>query len=298
MGPIPGTLRHFAGLTLDREQGCLRRGAVEIELRPKTFAVLCYLADRPGRVVGKGELFAALWPGVTVTDDSLVQCITELRRALADHEQRLIRTVPRRGYRLVATVPEEARDAAPSGPGAARIRERWLASLSPLARGMVLASGAILIPWLLWLTAAGVVGTPSVAVLPFDAGEGDALCERFADGVMELTLTELAALQHLDVTAGSSAKVYADKAVDARQIGRELAVRYLIEGAVRCDSRRVRVTARLIDAGSGRLAWAESWDRPMADPFAVQAELAGEVAKRMRDSRLFAHVDGGAAGRR
>lgn len=298
MEPLPGALQHFAGLTLDREQGCLRRGSEELELRPKTFAVLCYLAERPGRLVSKGELFAALWPGVAVTDDSLVQCITELRHALGDGDQRLIRTVPRRGYRLVTTVAEETRETAASVLGVARIRGWSLPFISRAASGMVPGLGVVSVLWLLWPTAAGVVGTPSVAVIPFDAGEGDALCERFADGLTEDTLTELAALQHLEVTAGSSAEVYADKAVDARQIGRELAVRYLIEGAVRCESGRVRVTARLIDAGSGRLAWAESWDRPMADPFAVEAELAGEVAKRTSDSRLSVHIDGGAAGRR
>ena len=98
----PGAL-HFADFDVDLERGELRvRGAV-IALRPKSFALLVYLARHPGRLLSKDELIGAVWPDVAVTDDSLVQCISELRAALGDGDQHLIKTVPRRGYLLEAS---------------------------------------------------------------------------------------------------------------------------------------------------------------------------------------------------
>ena len=107
MKPIePGSLAssarwlRFDRYVLDLDSGCLLLDESEIILRPKTFAVLRFLVENPGRLVSKDELFAAVWPNIAVTDDVLVQSVGELRRALADDGPRLIRTVPRRGYRF------------------------------------------------------------------------------------------------------------------------------------------------------------------------------------------------------
>jgi DNA-binding winged helix-turn-helix (wHTH) protein len=126
----------FDRFTLDLARGCLRGGAEEIALRPKTYDVLRYLAERSDRLVSKDEVLSAVWPNVFVTDDSLVQCVTELRSALGDREQRIIRTVPRRGYRFVApvstvahksSVEDNAMPSAASGDVAARPPwSRWL----------------------------------------------------------------------------------------------------------------------------------------------------------------------------
>src|SRR4051812_25605015 len=94
----------FGGYTLDLDRGSVLRGETEIALRPKTFAVLLHLVKNPNRLVSKDELFAAVWPNLTVTDDALVQSIGELRRALGDHGAHLIKTVPRRGYRFESDV--------------------------------------------------------------------------------------------------------------------------------------------------------------------------------------------------
>src|SRR5687767_3827545 len=99
---VPRLLR-FDRFALDLTRGCLRAGDQEIALRPKAFEVLRYFAENDGRLVSKQELFEAVWPNVTVTDDTLVQCIRELRDKLGDTDHRLIRTVPRRGYLLDAT---------------------------------------------------------------------------------------------------------------------------------------------------------------------------------------------------
>jgi DNA-binding winged helix-turn-helix (wHTH) protein len=98
------TQLRFDRYLLDLDRGCLLCGGDEITLRPKTFAVLHYLVENAGRLVSKDELFAAVWPGIAVSDDALVQSIGELRRALADDGQRLIKTIPRRGYRFESTV--------------------------------------------------------------------------------------------------------------------------------------------------------------------------------------------------
>src|SRR5215467_10734156 len=103
----------FDRFTLDLARGCLRVGDQEIDLRPKTFEVLCYFAENAGRLVPKQEVFKAVWPNVTVCDDSLVQCIRELRQKLGDNDHRLIKTVSRRGYLLEAAISADAIDAIP-----------------------------------------------------------------------------------------------------------------------------------------------------------------------------------------
>ncbi len=94
----------FDRFALDLARGCLRAGDQEIDLRPKAFEVLCYLAQNAGRLVSKQELFEAVWPNVSVCDDSLVQCVRELRQKLGDDDHRLINTVSRRGYLLDVTM--------------------------------------------------------------------------------------------------------------------------------------------------------------------------------------------------
>jgi len=104
MGPIVHRVLRFDRFTLDLARGCLRDDDRDIDLRPKTFEVLCYLTENAGRLMSKEELFDAVWRNVSVCDDSLVQCIRELRREVGDDNRRLIKTVPRRGYLLDAAV--------------------------------------------------------------------------------------------------------------------------------------------------------------------------------------------------
>src|SRR3954454_6804216 len=111
---VAGPMRlRFDTYVLDLERGCILAGNEEIAIRPKTFEFLRYLVSNPGRLVSKDELLTAVWPNVIVSDDSLVQCVTELRRALQDHDQRLIKTVQRRGYRFEAAVSVEPPAAVP-----------------------------------------------------------------------------------------------------------------------------------------------------------------------------------------
>ena len=116
---VVGPMRlRFDSYVLDLERGCISAGNEEIAIRPKTFEFLRYLVSNPGRLVSKDELLTAVWPNVIVSEDSLVQCVTELRRALQDHDQHLIKTVQRRGYRFEAAVSAESPAAVPQAADA------------------------------------------------------------------------------------------------------------------------------------------------------------------------------------
>ena len=238
----------FNGYVLDVGRGCLRTADREIELRPKSFEVLRCLVENSGRLVTKDELFKAIWPDVVVSDEALTQCISEVREAICDRAQTMIKTMPRRGYRFAAPVSKlgdevEARHG--SAPAASFAYD----------------------------TAARLSGKPSIAVLPFVNLGNDPQQDYFSDGITGDITTELSRFSDLFVIARSSAFQYKGKAIDVRQVGRELGVRYVLEGSVRRDDTRIRITAELIDATNGAHRWADRYDRELKDSFAVQDEV-------------------------
>jgi TolB-like protein len=237
----------FEGFTLDLRRGCVRRADDELELRPKSFEVLCYLVENAGRLVPKDELIKAVWPRNVVTDESLTRCISEVRSALSDAEQRIIKTVPRRGYRFAMPV-----SAAPS-----RIAATVTTAGADPSRAPRL----------------------SIVVLPFVNLGGDAAQGYFVDAVTDSLTTDLARIPGLFVIGRNTAFAYKDTRVDARQIGRELAVRYVMEGSVLTGADRIRVNAQLIDAGSGAHLWAERFDKPRANIFDMQDEITTRLAR-------------------
>jgi adenylate cyclase len=234
----------LGGLTFDEARSCLQGPAGPVALRRKSFEVLHYLVDHAERVVPKDELLDAVWAGVTVGEDSLAQCVTEIRRALGPTGRDAIKTVPRRGYLL--RVPAPSLDAsAPRGAG---------------------APDALPLP-----------DRPSIAVLPFANLGGQAQDDYFSDGIAEDIITELSRFSELFVIARNSSFQYNGKSIDVRQIGRELGVRYVLEGSVRRDASRVRITAQLVDAATGIHIWAERYDRGLADALSVQDEVARRI---------------------
>jgi TolB-like protein/Flp pilus assembly protein TadD len=237
-------------------RGGLMSGAREVRLTPKALTLLCYLAERPGEVVTKDELFAAVWPETTVGDAALVTCIQELRKALRDdaRKPRYIETLHRRGYRFIGKVPPSAASAIAPG------------SDSP----------ALPLP-----------DRPSIAVLPFANMSGDAEQEYFADGISEDLITALARIRWLFVIARNSTFVYKQRAVDVKEVARALGVRYVLEGSVRRAGKRLRVSAQLIDATTGAHHWAERYDRELGDIFAVQDEITRSVVAAI-EPRLLA----------
>jgi adenylate cyclase len=271
----------FGEYTLDVACGCLRTADREIELRPKSFEVLRYLVENAGRLVAKDELIKAVWRNVVVTDESLMQCMSEVRHAVADDGQTIIKTVPRRGYRFMAPVLCAAAAPPPSGT----------AGVPP---ALMLAGGTPAVPG----TAAPPVWSdpgprllssldrPAVAVLPFANLSSDPQQDYISDGIAEDITTELSRFSELMVIARNSAFQYKGKAVDIRQIGRELGARYVLEGSVRRGGDRIRITAQLIDAMTGSHRWAERYDRELHDAFAVQDEMARAIV-----TILAAHVN-------
>jgi TolB-like protein/cytochrome c-type biogenesis protein CcmH/NrfG len=238
-------------------QGGLRSGAREIRLTPKALALLTYLAERPGKVISKAELFGAVWPGVAVGDAALVTCIQELRKALRDNARhpRYVETLHRRGYRFIAEITS-----APP-PEAA------------------LAPDAPALPF---------PDRPSIAVLPFLNMSGDPEQDYFADGISEDLITGLARIRWLFVIARNSTFVYKHRSVDVKQVSRALGVRYVLEGSVRRAGHRLRISAQLIDATSGGHHWAERYDRELGDIFAVQDEITRSVAAALEPHLLAA----------
>ena len=299
----------FDRYVLDLHRGCLLRDGNEIALRPKTFAVLRYLTENSGRLVSKDELFAAVWPNLAITDDALVQSIGELRRALGDDGPRLIRTAPRRGYRLESAVsvmapadpsptvgtphPAAVSGKAPSSGSPGRYRTLTLlktlladwrkASAAALALVALVAGGAV------WTMRGAVrhVDRPAksadldtkaaIAVLPFLNRSEDPARDYYADGVTQDIINALGRFSALTVMSWNAVLPYKGRPSSPGEIGRRLAVRYQVEGSVRHAADRVRVAAQLVDT-DGRVLWSVRFDEALGDVFALQDKIAAEIA--------------------
>ena len=248
----------FNGYVLDVARGCLRTGDREIELRPKSFEVLRCLVENAGRLVTKDELLKAVWPNVVVSDEALTQCISEVREAIGDRGQTMIKTMPRRGYRFVAHVSQGD----PTDYAAARLRTAGRVEIAG-------SEGA----------RRGYLSTerPSIAVLPFINLSGDPQQEYFSDGITDDIITELSRFSELSVISRNSVFQYKGKTFDVRHVGRELGVLYVLEGSVRRDAGRVRINAQLIDSVTGTHCWAERYDRELSSVFAVQDEVTRAI---------------------
>lgn len=257
------------GVTADFAAETLRDAAgAPIALRPQAFAVLRYLASNPDRIVTKDELMAAIWPDVAVTDDSLVQCIGDIRRALGDEAHAVLRTVPRRGYRLVVPAP-------PPAGGANRVRVSRLAVAVALA---VVVGG---VSWWIAAQRRQPAVTPLVAVLPFDTIADDNASHLLAAGLTEDVITDLARFPEFGVLSRSATATYGERRVDPRVVGTELGADFVVEGSIARQDERVRITAQLIDADTGVFVWSNRWERAATDFFLIQSEIAEEIANRL-----------------
>jgi len=254
--PVRFTFDEYAFDTDRRE---LRHHDALVSLTPQMFDLLdCLLRNRE-RVVSKDELVASIWGGRAVTDSALTTRINAVRVAVGDHgkSQRVIRTLPRRGFRFVADVREERAALVTDADAASSIRR-------------VLA----------------LPDKPSVAVLPLNSLPPDPNQDHISDGITEDVITELSRFSELFVIARNSSFQYKGKAIDVRRIGRELGVRYVLEGSFRRHDGRVRIAAQLVDAVTGTQRWAERYDRKLDDVFALQDDLARAIA-----TTLVAHVN-------
>ncbi len=234
----------FAGHVLNLRQGSLRKGGVDVALRRKSFLLLAYLVQNSGRVLGKDELVAAIWPDVEVSDDSLTQCMKDIRKALGPEGGGFIRTVPRRGY-----IVDE-------------VRVRSL-------------GGQPVVP--VTLNTPALPDKPSIAVLPFSNMSDNPGQEYFVDGMVEEIITALSRISWLFVIARNSSFTYKNRDMDVKQIGRELGVRYVLEGSVRKAADLVRISSQLVDASTGANLWADRFDGKMSNIFDLQDQIAASV---------------------
>jgi adenylate cyclase len=244
----------FESFTLDLERLSLYGAAGQIDLRPKSFEVLRYLAEHAGRVVTKDEVIKAVWPDATVTDESLTRCISEVRHALADEDQQIIKTVPRRGY-----VFEMGEAPGQVARGAASNQNATMGAMAPETDAR-----------------------PSIAVLPFANISGDPEQEYFSDGITEDIITDLSKVSGLLVVARNSTFTYKGKPVKVQDVSRDLGVKFILEGSVRKAGARVRVTAQLVDGESGGHLWADRYDRDLTDIFAIQDEITRTIVQQLR----------------
>ena len=246
----------FGEHVLDTARRELRRGGEQIAVEPQVFDLLVYLLENRERVVSRNDLLASVWGGRIVADATLDSRIAAARRAIGDSGvgQTLIRTFARKGVRFVGEVQEEAKPAA-------------------LGPEMAAEPGIAAIP-------GGARQPPrlSIVVLPFTNLSSDPDQEYFADGITDDLTTDLSRISGSFVIARSSAFTYEGKAVEARQVGRELGVRYVLEGSVRRSGGQIRVNAQLIDAETDAHLWAERFDRDIGDLFVLQDEITSRIA--------------------
>ncbi|RZN10797.1 hypothetical protein CWO91_11385 [Bradyrhizobium genosp. SA-3] len=242
----------FEEYSFDTERRELHRAANVVPVAPQVFDLLYYLIRNRDRVVSKDDLITAIWSGRSVSDAALTTRLNAARKAIGDsgEEQRLIKTLLRKGFRFVGTVQEATR------------------------------------------LVGGVIGdTPvqgrrpdlpfpekaSVAVLPFSNLSSDPEQDYFADGMTEDIITALSRFKALFVIARNSSFTYKGRAVDVKQVGRELGVRYVLEGSVRKALDRMRITGQLIDAATGVHLWADRFEGELGNVFDLQDQVTESV---------------------
>lgn len=252
----PSGTYKFGSFALDVATGALLYRNVPTLLGQRGASLLRLLLDRAASPVGKDALIEAAWPGINVEESNLTVQIAALRRALQeDGGGCWIETLPRRGYRYV-------------GPPVTRVNTNADQAEHPAALS--------------------VPERPSIAVLPFEHS-GEAAW--FADGMVDDIITGLSRIRWLFVIARNSSFVWRGRVADVKQVGRDLGVRYVLQGSVRRADDRVRINAQLVDATSGAHIWAERYDRTVGDLFALQDEITLAVVGAIEPSLRRAEVE-------
>jgi transcriptional activator of cad operon len=262
---------------LDPQLGQLTREGRSERLEARTLRLLLFLANRAGETVSVDELLDNVWSGVVVTQDSVYQAVTALRRLLGDDAKQpiYIATVPRLGYRLIAPVSAWAPE--PLSVSAEMVasppaRRAW-PTLVAVAGCVLLLAGLIA-----WRMAAP--SPKSVAVMPFlDLTTQQMKQEYFADGLTEALIDRLSRLPEFEVPSPTAAYYYKDRSLPVAQIGRELGVRYLLDGSLRESGDTMHVSARLLRASDGFVVWSASFDSSKSEPAKAQDAIAAEVAR-------------------
>jgi TolB-like protein/tetratricopeptide (TPR) repeat protein len=241
----------FEDFLLDSDRRELSRGPESVAVGPQVFDLLLHLVQSREHVVTKDNLIDVVWGGRIVSESTLTSHVNAVRKALKDtgDEQRLIRTISRKGYRFVGDVHETDAPARAEVPAAVKLN------------GVALA----------------IPDKPSIAVLPFLNLSGDPAQEYFVDGIVDDIISALSHKRWLFVIARNSSFTYKGRAVDVKQVGRELGVRYILEGSLRTAADRVRITGQLVDATSGATLWSERFESTLSDIFELQDQVTASV---------------------
>jgi len=281
----PQAVYRFSDHVLDLGRGSLRNGEGELRLRPKSFEVLTYFVKNAGRLLPKDELLQAAWPGVYVTEDSLVQCVKEIRRAIGDTAQDAIKTIPGRGY--IFDVQVSLIDAAIEKPPPAH---GWLERIRAvdwriLAAAIgIFAIGSGVIGW--WLRApadAPALAAPRLSIAVLLGGDpGD---EFIANDVTD-NLTNGLSTRVPELIVRNAPAALRGKFADGAQAGRGLGVRYVIEGSVQRNDDRITVTAELIDTQSGARFWRDRFEAQRSELFALEDRIVGRIASALGDELI------------
>ena len=318
MERFPTTMLRIGDWCVNPTSGQISRDGETARLEARTMRLLTCLADHAGEVVSIDDLLNQVWSGIAVSSDSVYQAVASLRRLLGDDPKQptYIATVPRLGYRMVATVSPWVEEPAipiaqanaltvnlvPSEIEALDLATTNVPNLG-LPRRALWAIGAVicLAVAVVFLPRAHTanlhhaelpVTTPvqvqkSIAVLPFsDLTEGMKEGE-FADGMTEELIDKLSKLPGLHVPSPTSTFYYRDKEMPVADIAKALGVMYVLDGSVRKSGTRVRVAARLVQANNGYVIWTETYDRPFHDLLMVQDDIAGEVTKALGAATEF-----------
>lgn len=250
----------FGSYRLDPSRRELTREADMIALGPRVFDLLLYLVQHRERVVSKQELLHAVWGDRIVSESTMTSHVNAVRNAIGDSgsEQRLVRTVARKGFRFVGDVQMIGRPSQIGMPGQDLTAADT--SLTPARTGD---------------------RRPSIAVLPFLNLSADPAQDYFADGVVEDIIAALSRLGWLFVISRNSSFIHKGRAVDVKQVGHDLGVQYLLEGSVRKAGDRVRIAGQLVEAATGLTVWADRFESSLSDVFQVQDEVVASVVGAM-----------------
>jgi TolB-like protein len=241
----------FGDHRLDIERRELRRGAELIAIEPKAFDLLVFLVHHRNRVVSKDDLLQAVWGGRIVSESALTTRINAVRRALGDDGA---------AQRLIRTFTRKG--------------VRFIGEVAEMPD-----------------QAPPAADRPSIAVLPFQNMTGDPEQEYFVDGMVEEIITALSRFPRLVVIARNSSFTYKGKMPDVRQVGRELDVRYVLEGSVRKAGNRVRIAGQLINSATGAHIWADRFDGTLDDIFDLQDRMASSVVGAIEPRLRLAEID-------
>jgi len=295
MAGDPRVAYEFGQFTLVPSQKRLLSDREMVALAPKVFDTLVLLVENQGRLIQKEEFLKALWPNSVVEEQALAHNISQLRKVLRDptEDPKFIETVPKRGYRFIASVrasgepPAVLASPAPNGAVPSAMQPWWprRALLAVLAAVLVLAAGTTVYVYFPRTGRAPAGALPtirSLAVLPLENLSGDKEQEYFAAGMTDALTTDLAQIGALRVISETSARQFKGSRESLPQIGRYLKVDAVVEGAVMRSENRVRVTAQLIETASDHHLWARTYERDLKDVLALQDAIAQDVAEQIR----------------